>query len=114
MQAALCVLRTAIVAAALLADGVALAADYQLVSAVVVSRHGVRSPIAGHLPLGGIAADPWPAWPVPSGHLTLRGATLAQAARRLLPGLFRRARNVCGGPASTAPVGMVLCYFTSG
>ncbi len=77
MPAALCFFRTAIIAAALLADGVVFAADYQLVSAVVVSRHGVRSPISGHMPLSRIAADPWPAWPVPSGHLTPRGATLA-------------------------------------
>jgi 4-phytase/acid phosphatase len=58
--------------------GIALAAEYDLVAAVIVSRHGVRSPIAGHVSLSDYAAEPWPAWPVGPGYLTPRGAALAQ------------------------------------
>src|SRR5215211_625243 len=71
-------LRVAIVSAAMAVGGVALAAEYELVSTVVLSRHGVRSPIAAHTALATLAADTWPAWPVPSGHLTPRGAELAK------------------------------------
>jgi 4-phytase/acid phosphatase len=71
------ILRAAIFAAALVSEA-ALAADYELVSAVVVSRHGVRSPIANRPPLATFAADPWPSWPVPPGYLTPRGAELAK------------------------------------
>jgi 4-phytase/acid phosphatase len=63
----------------------ASAADDELLSAVVVSRHGVRSPTATQPPLATIAADPWPSWSVPPGYLTQRGAELA----RLLGGYYR-------------------------
>jgi len=77
-------LRAAIIAAVMISDA-ALAADYELVSAVIVSRHGVRSPTAVTPPLASIAADPWPSWPVPPGYLTPRGAELA----RLLGAYYR-------------------------
>jgi len=47
--------------------------DLRLV--VVVSRHGVRSPTDPN-ELTPYAAKPWPAWQVPPGNLTPRGATL--------------------------------------
>ena len=71
-------LRAAIISAAMAVGGVALAAEFELVSTVALSRHGVRSPIAGHPALATFAADTWPTWPVPSGHLTPRGAELAK------------------------------------
>ena len=71
-------LRAAIVSAAMAVGGAALAAEFELVSTVALSRHGVRSPIAGHPALATFAADTWPTWPVPSGHLTPRGAELAK------------------------------------
>jgi 4-phytase/acid phosphatase len=87
-------LLVAVIATALAGDASA-AADDELVATVIVSRHGVRSPIAARTPLAAIAADPWPAWPVPPGHLTPRGAELARllgvyyrdhyAAQGLLP-----------------------------
>src|SRR6266481_8921923 len=67
----------AIIAAVMINDA-ALAADYELLSAVIVSRHGVRSPTAVTPPLASIAADPWPRWPVPPGYLTPRGAPPAR------------------------------------
>ena len=44
---------------------------------VVVSRHGVRTPITVPGELASWAASPWPAWQEPAGALTARGAQLA-------------------------------------
>jgi hypothetical protein len=74
-------LRAAIIAAVVINDA-ALAADYELVSGVIVSRHGVRSPTAVTPPLASIAADPWPSWPVPPGYLNPARRRTGQAARR--------------------------------
>jgi len=95
-------LRVAIVSAAMAVGGVALAAEYELVSTVVLSRHGVRSPIAAHTALATLAADTWPAWPVPSGHLTPRGAELA----KLLGAYYREYYTAQGlFPARGCPPG---------
>jgi 4-phytase / acid phosphatase len=51
--------------------------DEALQKVVIVSRHGVRSAIAGTAEMAGWARDPWPAWSVPPGDLTPRGAQLA-------------------------------------
>ncbi len=93
-------LGTALIAAVLVVNDAAPAADYELLSTVIVSRHGVRSPIAGRSSLASIAADPWPSWPVPPGHLTPRGAELA----RLL-GVYYRDYYVAQGllPAQGCP-----------
>ena len=93
-------MRAALIAAILVVNDAAPAADYELLSAVIVSRHGVRSPIAGTPSLASIAADPWPSWPVPPGHLTPRGAELA----RLL-GVYYRDHYVARGllPAQGCP-----------
>jgi hypothetical protein len=89
------VLRAAVLFAVMAAGDAGFSADYELLSTVLVSRHGVRSPIGGHPPLATVAADPWPVWPVQPGHLTPRGAALAKllgtyyreyyAAQRLFP-----------------------------
>jgi hypothetical protein len=54
-------LRAAIVSAAMAVGGVALAAEFELVSTVALSRHGVRSPIAGHPALATFAVSMWKA-----------------------------------------------------
>jgi 4-phytase / acid phosphatase len=92
-------LRAAVIAAVFISNA-APAADYELLSTVIVSRHGVRSPIAGTSSLASIAADPWPSWLVPPGHLTPRGAELA----RLL-GVYYRDYYVARGllPAQGCP-----------
>ena len=46
----------------------------QLAQVVLVSRHGVRSPIE---PMQRYAAQAWPKWPVAPGQLTARGRRLA-------------------------------------
>src|SRR5258705_9293996 len=57
-------LQAAVIAAGL-AGSAAAAADDELVAAVIVSRHGVRSPTATRPPLATLSPDPWPAWPGP-------------------------------------------------
>ena len=101
-------LRAAIVSAAMAAGGGAGAAQYELVSTVALSRHGVRSPIAGNPALATFAADTWPSWAVPSGHLTPRGAELAK-----LLGAYYREYYAAQGllPASGCPpTGRVVAW----
>lgn len=51
-------------------------AGFTLERVVVLTRHGVRPPTSD-LPLPqGYAAEAWPAWDVPAGHLTAHGAAL--------------------------------------
>ncbi len=71
------ILRTLILIAALIGDA-SYSAEYELASALVLSRHGVRSPTDARPPLAAMAADSWPSWPVPPGYLTPRGAQLAE------------------------------------
>ncbi len=53
--------------------------------AVVLIRHGVRSPLESNEQLDRHAATPWPVWPVPPGYLTPHGAELM----RLMGGYYR-------------------------
>lgn len=50
--------------------------DLRLV--IILSRHGVRTPIASETRGNHYNAEPWPAWPVPPGVLTPHGVTLLQ------------------------------------
>ncbi len=52
---------------------------------VVLSRHGVRAPLASEIRGGVYNAQPWPAWPVATGVLTEHGAE----ALRLLGAWYR-------------------------
>ncbi len=86
-------------ATALLFSGVSAAAFAQssgtLLQAVLVSRHGVRTPTMSNEVLANFAAQPWPAWKEPLGNLTAKGKRLATlvgryqrsalAAEKLLP-----------------------------
>lgn len=40
---------------------------------LLVTRHGVRSPLASQMDYSAYSAQPWPAWDVPAGHLTSHG-----------------------------------------
>jgi len=98
----------ALIASALLGEA-ALAADYELRSVVVVSRHGVRSPIATGMPLAEIAADPWPEWPTAHpGDLTERGAELAK-----LMGAYYREYYAAQGlfPAQSCPTPDTVVFW---
>lgn len=75
-------------------------ADWTLVSTVIVSRHGVRSPTHAHPPLDKLSPDAWPGWVVPAGYLTARGGSLAERMGRYY-GDWLRARRVL--PENTCP-----------
>jgi 4-phytase/acid phosphatase len=45
---------------------------------VVMSRHGVRSPLRTEAELNSYSAQPWPKWDVPIGYLTAHGRTLME------------------------------------
>jgi 4-phytase/acid phosphatase len=51
---------------------------WQLERAVLISRHGVRSPTQSNAELDEHSASPWPAWPVAPGYLTPHGFELMQ------------------------------------
>jgi 4-phytase/acid phosphatase len=55
---------------------------WQIERAVLLSRHGVRSPIQSLDEMDKEAATPWPAWPVPAGFLTPRGEELMRLMGR--------------------------------
>ena len=46
--------------------------------AVILTRHGVRSPITSVEQLDALSSEPWPVWGVPSGDLTPRGRKLME------------------------------------
>ena len=58
---------------------------WQIERALLVNRHGVRSPTASNEQLDKHSATPWPTWPVESGFLSPRGEELM----RLMGGYYR-------------------------
>lgn len=62
-----------------------LALGDQLQQVVILSRHGVRSPLSSNASMAVYAAKPWPDWPVPPGYLTPHGKELM----RILGGYYR-------------------------
>ena len=65
-----------LLAACLAAAGEAREDRYQLESVVILSRHGVRAPVAVTPLMEDLTPDRWPRWPVADGDLTPRGAHL--------------------------------------
>jgi len=55
---------------------------WQMERAILLSRHGVRSPIKSNEELDKHVATPWPVWPVPPGFLSPRGAELMRLMGR--------------------------------
>ncbi|HEX9326364.1 MAG TPA: histidine-type phosphatase, partial [Reyranella sp.] len=55
---------------------------WQMERAILLSRHGVRSPLKSNEEMDRHVATPWPAWPVPPGFLTPRGADLMRLMGR--------------------------------
>ena len=92
--------RALICGVAALAAATVSAQTLRLERTVVLMRHGVRPPTKSPPMPEGIAAAPWPAWPVPPGHLTPHGA---EGVRRLAG--WDRARLVGAGllPARGCP-----------
>lgn len=55
---------------------------WQMERAILLSRHGVRSPVKSNEEMDRHVATPWPTWPVPPGFLTPRGAELMRLMGR--------------------------------
>lgn len=69
---------------------VAKPADYTLQQVVVLSRHGVRSPLQQSRLLNEITPDCWPKWPVKPGYLTPRGELLMTLMGKFYGDYFRK------------------------
>ncbi len=63
----------AVILLALEASTALVASDSQLKLAIILTRHGVRSPLQTNETLGKYAAEPWPEWSVAPGILTPHG-----------------------------------------
>lgn len=70
----------------------AAAADSELKFVLILSRHGVRAPLETQQDFDKLAAQPFPKWAVPPGHLTPRGVKQME-----LMGAYYRARYVQAG-----------------
>jgi 4-phytase/acid phosphatase len=100
---------SALLAAALPAAAqVPIPQGWQAERAVVLVRHGVRSPTESNAELDRHVATPWPVWPVPPGYLTSRGAELLR-----LMGGYSRALNGGRGLTRTddcPPAGTIAAW----
>ncbi|MFI5356571.1 MAG: histidine-type phosphatase [Opitutales bacterium] len=94
---------------ALVAPGRAAPPDSDLRLVVMLTRHGVRSPLYTNEDLGQFAAQPWPDWSVPKGFLTPHGRQ-----QMTLLGAYCRALYVSAGLLSGAPPAdrSVVCFRT--
>jgi 4-phytase/acid phosphatase len=72
--------------------GAADSSDSEVKLVVVLSRHGVRTPLLSTATLGTGSAQPWPKWDVPPGFLTAHGRQ-----QMTLMGAYYRARYVQEG-----------------
>lgn len=82
----------ALAVAAFAAEPAAGGAGGELKLVIILTRHGVRSPLANQTNFGRFAAEAWPAWDVPPGFLTPHG----KQQMRLM-GDYYRARYVAAG-----------------
>jgi len=89
--------------------GRAAAADQELKLVIVLTRHGVRSPLQTNQILGKYAAEPWPQWNVAPGILTAHGHQ-----EMVMMGSYYRERYVAEGLLSGAGTAdAVKVYFHS-
>jgi len=72
----------AVAALSFIASAAFAQGDEILTKLVILSRHGVRTPIPAATELATWAAQPWPTWQQPAGTLTPRGAQLASIMGR--------------------------------
>jgi 4-phytase / acid phosphatase len=61
---------------------------WQMERAILLSRHGVRSPLQSPEEMQKYAAQPWPTWPVAPGDLTPRGEELMRLMGRFYHVLY--------------------------
>ena len=82
---------------------------WQMERAILLSRHGVRSPLKSNEELDRHVATPWPVWPVPPGFLTPHGAELMRLMGRyyrvLYGGRGLMEASICPPPNTLRGVG---------
>lgn len=77
--------------------------DSQLLYALILTRHGVRSPLTSQTkPLDPYVAEPWPQWSVPPGYLTPHGKQQMTLMGEYYRARFIHERLLTGDPAADA------------
>lgn len=71
---------------------------------VIVTRHGVRSPLQSAEELAKLSSKPWPAWPVKPGLQTDRGNFLIEQMGDYYHERFQKLGLLTGDPATDAPL----------
>jgi 4-phytase/acid phosphatase len=74
--------------------------DLRLV--IILTRHGIRRPLAKDAYLSRMAAQPWPEWEVPTGYLTPRGAVEMTQMGAYYRALYAREGLLSGDAAADA------------
>ena len=70
---------------------------------LILSRHGIRPPLAKDAVIAKYAAQPWPAWEVPPDFLTPRGAQLVSMLGGYYRSVFIQEGLLTGNPAVDGP-----------
>ena len=85
------------------------APDTDLVLTLILSRHGVRSPLLKNEEMAKFAAEPWPQWEVPAGILTPHGRKVMELMGEYYRAYYTAQGLLTGDPAQDAP----KIYFRS-
>jgi 4-phytase / acid phosphatase len=70
---------------------------------VILTRHGVRSPLSTPQQMAPYAQDPWPTWPVELGIQTEHGSLLVARMAEYLRARYAEAGLLTGDPAQDGP-----------
>ena len=76
----------------------------ELKLAIILSRHGVRTPLETNEKMAAYAAQPWPKWEVPPGIQTPRGNQLIALMGDYYRARFQRSGLLSGDPAVDGPL----------
>jgi 4-phytase/acid phosphatase len=95
------------IAACLLALATPAVQGDELKLVIILTRHGVRSPLQTQAKLAPYAAQPWPTWEVPPGIQTPRGNELIALMGDYYRARFQKDGLLTGDPAIDGP----LVYF---
>ena len=78
------------------------APDSDLTYALILTRHGVRSPLLKNEEMARFAAQPWPEWEVPAGILTPHGRRVMELMGSYYRAYYTAAGLLSGDPAQDA------------
>ncbi len=75
----------------------------ELQLAIILTRHGVRSPLQSNEALGAFSSQPWPKWEVPAGIQTPRGNALVALMGDYFHAYLTEGGALSGDPAVDGP-----------